>query len=87
MSKVSIFAISALVNIAHAQHIQLLFAVTTSDVDWEKDRPGYAGADEHNDDGHLEKSEEEVGIERLVLEGIGIRDFAKRGNPVEPARW
>jgi hypothetical protein len=65
----------------------LLLPITTSDVDWEQDRPGYASADEHNNHGHLEKSEEEVGIERLMLECIGVGDLSERFNPIEPSIW
>ena len=84
MSEVSILAIPALVNVAHGEHVQLLLAIAAGDVDGEEDGPGYAGADEHNDHGHLEEAEEEVGIERLVLERVGIGDFPKWGDPVEP---
>ena len=87
VSKISILAISALIDIAHAQHVQLLFASTASNINWEEDRPGNAGAYEHDNHRHLQKSKEEVGIEGLMLENIGVWDFAKGGDPVEPSAW
>jgi hypothetical protein len=62
-------------------------ASTSSDVDREQDGHGNAGANEHDDHGHAKESKEEVCIQRLVLESIGIWDLPERANPVEPACW
>ena len=73
------------VDVGHGQHIQLNLPSTSSDVDREQDGPGNASPNEHDDHGHAKVSKEEVSIQRLVLESIGIWDLPERSNPVEPS--
>jgi len=63
----------------------LLQAIASCDVDGEENGPSDAGADKHDHDGHLEETKEEEGIERLMLEGVGIWDGPEGFDPIEHA--
>ena len=86
-SKVSVSASRAVsVDVRHGKKVKAGANTTTRDIDGEQDWPGNQGAHGKDDDRHLEEAQEEIGIERLVLECIRIRDFQRGSDPIEEAR-
>ena len=73
------------VDIAVAQQIQLLFPYSTGGIDWEQDGPGDAATDQADDHGNLEISQQEKGVDGLVVQDVAIRDLEKGANPIEQA--
>ena len=53
--------------ISKRKDIELRFASTSSNVDWEKHRKGDAAADQTSNDSHLQESQEQVAIQRVVI--------------------
>jgi hypothetical protein len=52
-----------------------LFTGTACSIDGEEDRPGNAAANKGDDHAYLQEAEEKVGIERVVLQNVGIRNL------------
>lgn len=76
-----------LVEVTECEDVQTLIASTTSRVDGEQNRPGKACSEEGNGSADAKVAEEEVGVKRLVLEGVGIWDLPELTKPVEEASW
>jgi hypothetical protein len=76
-----------ILNIGQGQNVQLLLTPTACGVDREEYRPGNAAANQTRDDCMLEEAKEEIRVEALVLQDVGIRDLPQRSQPVESARW
>jgi hypothetical protein len=69
--------------VTEAQHIKLLAPSMTCYVDWKQDRESHATTDKGHGRGNLEISQEEEGIERVVVEDIAVRYFVKGTKPIE----
>ena len=70
-------------NIAHAEQVELDLPTTPGDVDWKEDWPSDAAADETDGRCNLQVSEEQIAIERLVIQDVGIGNLEKSSNPIE----
>lgn len=73
-------------NLANRQDIQLTEFITTSDVDWEKNRPSDQHSDKKSVAQDFEISQKEEPIERAMVENESIWSLEERFHPVEPAR-
>ena len=71
------------VDVAVSQNIQLLLATTTSGIDWEKDGPSDAAADQADGSDHAQVAKEEVRVERLVLKSVNIGYLPEILDPAE----
>lgn len=69
--------------ITEAQHIKLLASSMACYVDWKQDGERHATTDQGHGRGDLEISQEEEGIERVVVEDIAVRNFVKDTKPIE----
>lgn len=70
-------------DIAHAKEVKLDLPTTPRDVDGEEDRPSDAAADETDGRCNLQISEEQIAIERLVIQDIGVRNLEESSDPIE----
>lgn len=70
-------------DIAHSKKIKFLAYSTASDVNGKQDGPSYQAADKGYDRCDFEKPKEEIGVQRLVVQDVGIRDAGEFANPVE----
>lgn len=70
-------------DITHSEKIELYAYSTTGDIEWEKDGPSYQAADEAYDRCDFEISKKKIGVQRLVVQDVGIGDAEKCANPVE----
>ena len=71
------------IDVAECQYIQLLLSITTSGIDWEKHWPSDAAADKADHHKHLHIAQKQVGVDRLMLKSIGIRDPPEFDEPIE----
>jgi hypothetical protein len=74
------------VNVAIRDGLELALAIAAGGIDREEDGPGDTGTDEANSGADSEVSQEEVGVDTLVLEGVDIGDLPEVGDPTEEAR-
>lgn len=74
-------------DIAKAQHVQLFEIFPPSDIDREQDGPDYQASEKADGDGDPQVAEEEIGIERMVVQHIGVRDPEEGSQPVEQTVW
>jgi hypothetical protein len=72
-------------DVAVGDDLELFLAIAASSVDGEEDWPSDTSADKCHDGAHSEISQEEVGVEAMMLEGVDIGDLPERADPVEPA--
>ena len=70
-------------DIAHTEQVELDLSTAPSDVDWKEDWPSDAAADEANGRCNLQIAEEQIAVERLVIQDIGVRNLEESPNPVE----
>jgi len=75
------------VDVGECEQIELLSSGTTSSIDWEEDGPSDAAADKTDHHKHLHVSQEQVRVNRLVLESIGIGDLPELVKPIEHTIW
>lgn len=73
-------------DITHTEHVKLLLASTSSCIDREQDWPGHTAADEADDGEHLQVSEEEIAVERLVLQDMIVGERFEVGHPAKKRR-
>jgi len=73
------------VDVAVGENIQLHLGTAACGVDGEKDGPGDAAADEAENARDAQEAKIEVGVERLMLEGVDIGDLPEAAKPVEEA--
>lgn len=73
MGKVAAVAIRR--DIGKAQNIQLLFTTTAGGIDWEQDGPSDAATDEHDSGRQLQESQQEISIQRVVLENVSVGEL------------
>lgn len=59
------------------------FTSATCDVDWQKDREGDAAPDQTSNDSHLQESQEQVSVQRVVVENITIRNAEEVAEPTK----
>ena len=71
-------------DVAHGQAIQLGLAAAALGVQREEDGPCDAAADKGDEGEDLEVSQEEVGVQRGVVEHGGVLDLEEGLHPVEP---
>ena len=72
-------------NVTKGQHIQLLEAVSPSDVDGEEDDEGDDAANEANDRRNLQETKEEIAVDGLMVEHVSVRNLEEGSEPVEQA--
>ena len=70
-------------DVAKADHVELLLASSARRVDGKQDRECDATANEADGGSHLEISEKEVAIQRVVVEDIAVRYLEEGSKPVE----
>ncbi|KFZ14047.1 hypothetical protein V502_06294 [Pseudogymnoascus sp. VKM F-4520 (FW-2644)] len=83
----AVLAIGVLVQVAKGQQVKTLGAIAARRVDGEQDGPGDEAAEEADGDEDAHVAQEQVGVERLGLEHIGIGDLPEGAEPVEHASW
>jgi hypothetical protein len=71
------------VDVTHREYVELLPLPTAGGIDGEQDRPCYAQAHEADGGADSEVAQEEVGVEGLLSESVGIRDLPEGAKPVE----
>lgn len=79
MSIITVFVL----DVAEADHVELLLASSTGGIDGEEDGEGDATTDEAHGGSNLEVAEEEVAVQRVVVEHIAIRYLEEGADPVE----
>jgi hypothetical protein len=62
-------------DVGHGKDIKLLVSPSSSDVDGKQNGHDDGTANQAGDDGELEKAEEEIRVEVLVLQDVGIWDL------------
>lgn len=70
-------------DITHSEKIELYAYSTAGDVEWEQDGPSYQAADKAYGRCDFEISKEKIGVQRLVVQDIGIGDADECANPIE----
>lgn len=73
-------------DIAHTENVELFLPSTSSCIDREQDWPCYTAADKGDDGEHLHVSQEEITVERLVLQNMIIGERLEVGYPAEKRR-
>ncbi len=72
-------------DISETQEVELLLAATSCNIYGEKDRPSDTAAHQAGCGSDLEISEEQEGIERLVVQNEAIRDLGESAKPIQQA--
>lgn len=72
-------------HVGHGEHVQLALAAAAGDVDGEENGPCDAAADDAGDDADAQESQEEVAIERVMDQDVGVGQLEQGGKPVEQA--
>lgn len=72
--------------IGNGQNVELLKTCTARGIDGEQNWPGDQTANKAHDGNQLEVAQEQVRVERVVLQHIGIWQPIHCSNPVEEAR-
>lgn len=70
-------------DITHSEKIELYAYSTAGDIEGEQDGPSYQAADKAYDRCDFEISKEKIGVQRLVVQDVGIGDAGEFANPVE----
>ena len=68
-------------DISERKDVKLRFASTSSDVNGEQDREGDAAADQTRDNSHLQQTQEQVAVQRVVVQDITVRNIEKVAEP------
>lgn len=82
MSKVLVVVVG---NIGECEQVQLTLAATTSRIDGEQDGPGNQTAHETAYDRDLEKSQEQVAVEGVVVQDVRIGRGPELRDPIDKA--
>ena len=61
-------------HVAEVENIELLVASSASRIDRKQNGPCYQTTDEGDDSCNLQVSQEEIAIERVVIQDVAIRD-------------
>jgi hypothetical protein len=69
--------------ISKRKDVKLRFMTPASDVNWQKYREGDAAADQTSNDSHLQESQEQVSVQRVVVEDITIRNAEEVAEPTK----
>lgn len=72
-------------DIADAKEVELGLSITASGIDGEQDRPGDAAADEADDSDDLKEAQEQVAVERVMVQDVGVGDLPESRDPGEKA--
>lgn len=72
-------------DVAEIENVELALTSSTSGIDWEENWHADETADQTHDHTDLKKAEEEVAIERVVLQNGRIWRTEERAEPVEEA--
>lgn len=72
-------------DVGNTQDIELLIASFPSCIDGEQNRPSNETPDEANDGRKLDISEQEIRIERMMLEDVGIGQLVHAHDPIPKA--
>ena len=72
-------------NVPESQEVELFLTAASCGIDGEQDGPCDTAANQACGGSNLEISEEQKGIERLVVEDEAIGDFDKYAKPIEHA--
>ena len=70
-------------DIAEAQHVKLFVSGPARDIHGKEDGPGNKAAKEADGDGNPQIAQEEVGIQRMVIEDISVRNLVEGAEPVQ----
>ena len=70
-------------DVTETQDVKLRLPTSTSGIDRKEDRPGDADSSKSDETHHLHESQVKEGIERVLLQDIGIFDFSHGRNPSE----
>lgn len=73
------------IDVAVRQDFELGLAAAASGIDGKQDRPSDAKTDEADGANDSKVADEEIGVEALVLESVGIGDLPKRADPAKEA--
>lgn len=73
--------------VSKRKDIELRFTTSSSYVDWEQDRECDAATDQTSDDSHLEETQEQVTVQRVVVQDIAIRNIEKVAEPCKDSIW
>ena len=84
---VEIVLVNVDVDIAVGQDLELGQVLASGGIDGEQDGPGDEQADEADDEADAQESKEEVGIETLVGENVGVGDLPEGSEPGQPVAW
>jgi hypothetical protein len=69
--------------VSKRKDIELRFTTSSSYVDREQDGKGNAASDQTSNDSHLQKTQEQVTVQRVVVQDITIRNVEKVAEPCE----
>lgn len=75
------------IQVSECEEVETRIAVAASRVDCKEDWPGNQRTKEGDSRADTNEAQEEVCIERLVLERVGIWDLPEGAEPVEEACW
>jgi hypothetical protein len=74
-------------HISQRKDVKLRFTAPTSDVNWQKYRESDAAAHQTSDDRHLQETQEQVSIQRVMVEDIAIRNAKEVAEPTKEPIW
>lgn len=77
----SIVAVEIPRNISESKHIQLRLSTTTGGIDRKQNGPGDQAANKANGGSDLEVSKQQIGVQRVMAQNIGVWQFGHRGDP------
>jgi len=67
--------------ISKREDVKLRFASASSDVDRKQDREGDAAANQTSDNSHLQQTQEQVAVQRVVVQDITIGNIEEVAEP------
>jgi hypothetical protein len=74
-------------NVAETNNVKLFLTTSPGGIDWKQNRPGDTAANEGDDDEHLEKSQIEKTVKRLMLEDVCVGKGSEFAEPSEKTRF
>ena len=84
---VCVVAVLAICDIAETDDVHLHLGSTAGCIHRKQDRPCDQATEEAKSDGDFQVTQEEEGVEGVVIEHIAIGDLIERANPVEESTW
>lgn len=73
--------------VSKRKDIELRFTTTSRDIDWEQDGKGNAASDQTSNDSHLQETQEQVAVQRVVVQDITVRNVEKVAEPCKDSIW